>query len=319
MTEQEEEAARLEIEKLMEDGVAALEDEQYELAAEIFRRVVQRAPFRHDAREYLAFALDQQLARNSGSESRADPRAIAFSSAAAATTSRSRPARFRLPGWLMASALAAAVFVVAVVALGHRYDLRGWVQSLGKPAVNPVVQKIEARFEEADDAVARGRFDEALELLKGARELAAKLDPPDPKLVESKIAEVYAARAHSFAAKRNYDRALEVALEGLTHDPGQAELNFIVGKCYERKGIAAITNRKLAQSKEYFKKAVEALEKAVAADPENLEALDLLAGCYTKVNQETKALETWQRICDIAPDSREGRRARDFLRSRRGF
>ena len=52
-------AAVAEIDRMVEDGIAALEEERYEAAADLFRRVVRRAPFRHDARDYLAFALEQ--------------------------------------------------------------------------------------------------------------------------------------------------------------------------------------------------------------------------------------------------------------------
>jgi len=317
VTDQEEAAARAEVDRMIEDGLAALEDEQYELAAEIFRRVIQRAPFRHDARDYLAFALDQQFARESGRiPSRRVNGAVGMSSAAAATSSRARPARIHFPVKLAATVLAVALFVIAVVTVANQLNLRDLVGgSGGKPSASPVMEKIAEKMKRADGALIKGRFDEALQILDDALKDAEQLDPPDTKPVEQKIAEVYATMAEHHVSKSNYTKALEAALEGLTHDASNAQLNYLVGLCYFRKGLDSASRNNLVESRRYFRKASEALEKAIEAEPSHLPALDYLAKSYIKINLPSKAIATWKKIIRLAPESREAKTARDYLRT----
>lgn len=324
----EEDAARAKIDQMVEDGIAALEDEQFEVAAELFRRVVRRAPFRHDARDYLAFALDQQLAREHGRPTvRRVNGAIGTSSAAAATSSHPRPKSFRFPVWLGAGVLALALFVVAVVAVGSRLDLRGWVGSIGKPKADPVTQRLTAEFKKADNAVADGislfknadsaagaaKFLEARAILHEARAIAEELNPPDPQMVEDRIAEVYAAEALAHDSMRNYKRAFEAAEAGIKHNASLADLHYAIGHYYEREALEAASGGKKDEKDRLNKKAIEALEKAVAGDPTHLPSLKLLGDCYSRTNQLSKALETWKRINKEAPASREAQIARNFL------
>lgn len=316
MSENQEETAQSEVDQMVEDGLAALEDEQFEVATELFRRVIQRAPFRHDARDYLAFALDRQFARESGRTKTGRARAVlGSSSAAAATSGRARPARIRFPAWLSAGALALVIFVVTVVALARRYDLREWVRDLGKPPTHPVAEQIAADLQKADSAATRQQFDEALKILSGARETAASLDPPDPKLVEDKIAEVYAAKAEFLRSKQNYPKALEAAQEGLKYNASLPQLNYLLGFCYFQQGLDASNRENPAESRRSYERASRALEKAVDGDPSHLRALDCLAKSYIKINKPTKAVETWKRIIKQASGSREAKAARDYLRT----
>lgn len=321
----EEDAGRSEIDGIMERGVAALEGERYDVATELFRRVIQRAPFRLDARNYLAVALDRQFARGENGQAgsrRAGAAVDVASSATAATSGRARATRVRFPVWLAVVSLAVTAVAVGgvagVVSYLRRHNVREWVDKIGKPKpppVEPAVEQIAADLKKADAAVAREQFDEALGILTKTREAAASLNPPDPKPVENKIAEVYGAKAGAFYSKENYDKALEAAQDGLKYNDVSPQLNYLAGRCYERKGMHSRSNNDTGQARQYFEKACEALERVVATDPNHLPAYDLLGKTYSRFN-EIKAIETWKRIVHLSPDSPEGKTARNYLQFR---
>jgi tetratricopeptide (TPR) repeat protein len=321
----EEDAGRSEIDGIMERGVAALEGERYDVATELFRRVIQRAPFRLDARNYLAVALDRQFARGENGQAgsrRAGAAVDVASSATAATSGRARATRVRFPVWLAVASLvvtAAAVGGVAgVVSYLRRHNVREWVDKIGKPKpppVEPAVEQIAADLKKADAALAREQFDEALGILTKTRELAASLNPPNPAPVENKMAEVYSAKAAAFYSKENYDKALEAAQDGLKFNDTSVALDYLVGRCYERKAMHAFSNNDKPQGRRFCEQACEALEKTVRADPGHLPALDLLGKTYSKFN-EIKAIETWRQIVKQAPDTPEGKTARNYLQFR---
>lgn len=316
---EEDDTARAEIDRDMERGLAALEKEQYDVAGELFRRVIQRAPFRHDARNYLAFALDRQFSAESGQP---PPKRLGSmttaSSAAAAASGRARASRIRFPMWLMLGAIVVTALVIVAASVVTNYG-RSWIENWSKPAApraHPANEKLTAELKKADDAVQREQFDEALQILEAARPVAASLDPPDPKVIEDQIAMVYAAKARSFCSKENYDKALETAEEGLKHNDSLTQLNYVVGLCYERKGVQAASSNDKEKAHSLYEKSCRSLEKAVTAEPHNLLALDLLGKTYSKFGDEIKAIETWRRILKEAPESPEGRNARNYLESR---
>jgi len=320
----ENDTGRSQIDEIMDRGIAALEREQFDVAAELFRQVMQRAPFRLDARNYLAVALDGQFSREDGQTNGRHPATMVAtaSSAAAAASGRSRATRVRFPVWLAAAAIAITALaigaVAAVVSYTRHHGVRTFIENLNKPKappVNPALEQIAADFKKADSAAAREQFDEALDLLRKTRETAAGLTPPDTRAVDDRIAEVSAAKATAFYSKGNYDKALDAALEGLKLSDASPQLNFLAGRCYERKAMQAFSNNDKVQGRSLCEKACEALEKTVKADPANLAALDLLGKTYSKFN-EIKAIETWRLIVKQAPDTPEGKTAKNYLQFR---
>jgi tetratricopeptide (TPR) repeat protein len=320
-----EDTGQSEIDQIMDRGIAALESRQYDVAAELFRRVIQRAPFRLDARNYLAVAFDQQFNRDDsqvGSKRAMIASTGGASSAVAAASGRARATRVRFPIWLVVASIVTTALVIGLVAgvvsYARQHSIRAWVENLSRPKtppVNPVLEQIAADLKKADNAVGREQFDEALELLRKTREVAAALTPPDPKPIENKIAEVYAAKVGAFYSKENYDKALEAAQDGLKYNDVSPQLHYLAGRCYERKGMHSRSNNDTAQARQYFEKACEALEKVVAADPNHLPAYDLLGKTYSRFN-EIKAIETWKRIVKLSPDSPEGKTAKNYLQFR---
>lgn len=319
----EEDAARAEVDRIMEEGLAALEKEQYDVAAERFRRVVQRAPFRQDARDYLAFIIQRQL-NNAGSGGRVAPQrqsplpTTGVAPSITPTRIRKRVSHLRFPMWLVATGIVLALVVIVVATTAPRFDFRGWVQNLNKPTpppVNPAAEKLADELKRVDGAIQREQFDEALRILEGARQTALSLNPPDPKPVEDKVAQVWAARAEILISKQNYAKAIEAVQEGLKHNESLSQLNYLLGLCYFQQGLDAAARNDRAQSTALYQQAAPALEKAVQADPSHLRALDRLANCYRKINEPTKAVETWKRIIHQAPESHEAKVARDYLRS----
>lgn len=319
------ERATDDIDQLMDDGLAALEDEHYELAAEIFRRVVQVAPFRHDARDYLALALDQQFS-DSGSRGPQLKKnsAIGTSSAAAASTSRSRPIGLRVPMWLVAGACAVALFAFVALVVFPKLNLGGWIEGMTKkttPTENSgLPAAIAGEVKKAESALERGAFDEAIGVLRAIRESdeAADLELGKKRIIDRKIGDAYAKKGQEKFDAKNWDRALSAAEQGLELDPDSASLNLLAGNCYERKAIAAISERNDEDKLRYYSKAVEHLERTLKADSQNLQAMDLLAGAYIKVGRETDAVRTWDKIINMAPDSLEATKAKNYKASR-GF
>lgn len=316
----EEDTGQSEIDQIVEQGLRALEKEQYDLAAEIFRRVVQRAPFRHDARSYLALALDGQFGREGGSATAKRPSTIAVTSSMAAASGHLRATRLRFPIWLLITSIALTCLVIATVSIFVSYvrqhGIQQWVERISKPRtppVNPAQEQLAADLKKADAIVMREQYDEALDLLHKRREAAAALNnPPDLKGVDEKIAEVYAAKAGAFYAKANHDKALETAQEGLKSNDSSIPLNYLIGRCYVSKAMQSLSNNDTVQGRQYCEKAAEALEKVVAADPNHLPALELLGKTYSKFNV-IKAIEVWRRIVSRAPDSPEGKNAKNYL------
>lgn len=312
-----------EVDQLMDRGLQALETEQYDAAADLFRRVVQRAPFRHDARRYLALALDRQFSHGSGAAAARSPAPTDGPSSVATVSGRARPTRIRFPIWVVAVSIAITALAIGSVALVVSYlrehGIGQWVTNLSKPkgtAASPALEQILADMKKADSAVTREQYDEALNLLSKTRETAAALNnPPDLKRVEEKIADVSAAKAGAFFSKENYDKALEAAQEGLKYSESSIPLNYLTGRCYERKAMHAFSANDKTQGRAHCEKACEVLEKVVKADPDHLPALDLLGKTYSKFN-EIKAIETWRRIVKQAPDSPEGRAAKNYLQFR---
>ncbi|MBM3334854.1 tetratricopeptide repeat protein [Candidatus Sumerlaeota bacterium] len=313
----EENNSAYEIDQYVEKGLAALEREQYDAAAEIFRRAVQRAPFRHDVRDYLAFALDRQFSREGiQPEARLPGQVGSSSSAAAVASGRPRATRVRFPLRTMIAAMTAAALVLAVIVVARSVNLSGLREKIAKPRASAGAKQITDALARADNAVGRGQWDEALQILQSARGQVAASDPSNAAAVESQIAEVYAARARSFFDKHNYDKAFEVAQEGLKRNPNSPPLNLIVGQYYEREGNT-VRVRDKAQARALWEKACEALSKTIAADPRNLEALDLLGKTYSRFDDLTKAINTWKRIVELAPDSSQAEKARNYLKTYR--
>jgi len=320
----EEDAARTEVDRIMEEGLAALEKEQYDVASERFRRVVQRAPFRQDARNYLAFVIQRQLNNAGAGGGRVTPQrqsplpTTGIAPTITPTRLRKRVSHIRFPMWLVVTGVVLALILIGVAVTARHFNFRGMVQNINRPTpppANPAADKLADELKRVDGAIQREQFDEALKLLEGARQTALSLNPPDPKPVEDKIAQVWAARAETQISKQNYAKAIEAAQEGLKHNESLAQLNYLVGLCCFQQGLDATARNDRAQSTALYQQAVQALEKAVQADPTHLRALDRLANCYRKINEPTKAVETWNRIIHQAPESREAKVARDYLRS----
>ncbi|MCX8037269.1 MAG: tetratricopeptide repeat protein [Candidatus Sumerlaeia bacterium] len=320
----DEEAMRAEVDRLMESGWAALENQQYEQAADLFRRIMQRAPFRQDARQGLALALQRQMATENGRTSTPSNGTGTPLVTAASTTGRgpARATRIRVRLWPLVWALVGTTAVVTAASIVYQYG-RHWIEGSHRPARpapagHPALEKIGDDLRRADNALGREQYDEALRILESARLTALSFDPPDTMTVALKMAAVYAAQAQAFYRKENYDKALEAALEGLKHNPSLAQLHYVVGQSYERKGLHAASANDTVRARTFYQQAAEALEKCVAADPEFLAAWDLLGKTYARFD-EVKAIETWQKIVRRAPDTPEGKKARDYLEGRRGF
>ncbi len=320
----DEEAMRAEVDRMMESGLAALDNQQYEVAAELFRRIMQRAPFRQDARQALAVALQRQMAAVTEQSAAASNGNGVPLVTAASTTGRgpARPTRIRVRLWPLLWALVGTAAVIAAASIVYQYG-RQWIEGARRPARaasvgNPVLEKIGEDLRRADNAVGREQYEEALRILENARLTALSFDPPDTMTVALKMASVYAAQAQAFYRKENYDKALEAALEGLKHNPTLAQLHYVAGQSYERKGLHAASANDTVRARGFYQQAAEALEKCVEADPEFLAAWELLGKTYARFD-EVKAIETWQKIVRRAPDTPEGKKARDYLEGRRGF
>ena len=318
MPNEEEESAGSDVDHMMENALASLDAGQFEEAAELFRQVVRVAPLRHDAREYLALALDRQLAQEIGEEPPASRPAPPLPAETGEPPRRIRRAGTHVSLWTLAIATGLLVLVVAVVAgsaVVRHMDFSGWIKPTEKDrpvaAVRPENRVVTEAVMRADIAITRQAFDEALTVLRQAR-ATSQIDARDARQLDDKMGDVFAARAESHIAKLNYDKALESADEGLQISSASVRLNYIVGVCYERKGIYA---QKKDERQEFFNRAVGALETAVAEDPDNLRALELLANVYTKIFQPAKAIEIWDRIISIAPTSPEARKARGYKQS----
>jgi tetratricopeptide (TPR) repeat protein len=310
---------------MMQEAVSALEQQQFVMAAEIFRRVVQTAPFRHDAREFLAYTIDQLMAHETGQPPPSVKAAYRPNGNGGGMTvptvangePAAAPAR-RVPIRLFL-AVAALVLIGAggygVLAVARRIDFGRIFKSAapgantptpGRPAVNRTVEEALAK---ADDASAAGQFEQAV------TDLTALLTPSLPaesaKRIHAKIGDVFAAKSDGYLEKHNYERALEVANEGLKQHADSPRLNYLVGRCYERLAV----NGPDKERQGHFRKSIAALEKASGLEANNYETLYQLARVYYKVNETGKAMEMWKNIIRLDPDSPKAKDAKDLLRS----
>ncbi len=98
--------------------------------------------------------------------------------------------------------------------------------------------------------------------------------------------------------QRRFDEALAY-FEAANDREESAGVHYMMGSIYLAKGQADL--------------AVEHLEKTLALEPSNAQALVQLTKTYALGNQREKALQTVRRLLEIAPDHPEGRGLLDAL------
>ena len=142
--------------------------------------------------------------------------------------------------------------------------------------------------------------------------------PADRRVIDRKIGEAYARKGQEKFDTQNWDRALSAAEEGLELDPESEGLNYLAGKCYERKAMDALSKRNDEDRLRYYGKTVEHLEQALKSNPRSIRTMDLLADSYMRIGRETDAVRLWDKIINLAPESLEASKAKGYKASR-GF
>ena len=319
--------------KWEQEARTACETSDWARAIVCYRRALQLAPFASELREAFENALEQQIreklrrekagkapAKRAAAVAEPDEDEDDFASAKPARSVRTRPTRdegwgFTLPRQktMLAAACLAAVltmggFFATAMATGW---LRDKIETTGSSevAAPAVPAALQAKLDMAATQLKAGRRDEAI---KTYRDAAKAFPTESDTAVAPALADALEESGASNLKLKRYDSAIKALEEAtdLQADKGLHWVNY--GRAlreYARSSSVTSSTRK----KELLSKAEVAFNKALSLAPADSGALFGLAQVYDARSNRAKAMETYEKLVALAPESMEGKMAKDNL------
>lgn len=304
------------IDGLIEEGVEALEAEDFARAVQCFREALQLAPMRNDVRQMLAIALDRQVIAgrsNIAPESNAEEQKRRRKKEEPRQTGAKQPARRSVFPCLILSLLFLILCLVGVALFViFREPIIETIKTKLPSEIQPIPPKEKEALllaEAAESYFRQQRYDEAVENL----EKALALDPPSKDKIKERLALIYKTQGDQLYDKEQYLSSALAYDKAVSHRPDNPDYLYDAGWAYYRHGLKEQISRKPSQK--HFTRAKECFDKALELKPDYLRAYQGLARVYIRMNQPDQAARIYRKIIEIAPDSGEAEEAERQLKT----
>jgi tetratricopeptide (TPR) repeat protein len=170
------------------------------------------------------------------------------------------------------------------------------------PIVREAVQAINRRIDEAlavlRDPVRRQEYDKLL-----AQRSARGADELQKRVAQRSIAEHNFARAKELSAGGDYYGAIVLLKQAVEFAPEHAEAWYLLGACQER-------------NPKWHREAAESYQRALAIDPNFVDALISLGDLYRVEGLSSRAQSCYEDVLKIAPENQEAKRRLQALKKR---
>lgn len=170
------------------------------------------------------------------------------------------------------------------------------------PIVRDAVQSIKRRIDEAlavlRDPVRRAEYDKLL-----AQRSARGADELQKRVAQRSIAEHNFSRARELSISGDYYGAIVLLKQAVEFAPEHAEAWFLLGACQER-------------NPKWRREAAESYQRALAIDPNFVDALISLGDLYRGEGLTSRAQSCYEDVLKIAPENQEAKRRLQALKKR---
>jgi tetratricopeptide (TPR) repeat protein len=178
-----------------------------------------------------------------------------------------------------------------------RYDA-----STFPPIVRDSVQAINRRVDEAlavlKDPVRRAEYDRLL-----AQRSARGADELQKRVAQRSIAEHNFAKARELSVAGDYYGAIVLLKQAVEFAPDHAQAWYLLGACQER-------------NPKWHREAAESYQRALAIDPNFVDALISLGDLYRSEGLTSRAQSCYEDVLKIAADNQEAKRRLQALKKR---
>jgi len=170
------------------------------------------------------------------------------------------------------------------------------------PIVRDSVQAINRRIDEAlamlKDPIKRQEYDKLL-----AQRSARGADELQKRVAQRSIAEHNFARARELSVAGDYYGAIVLLKQAVEFAPEHAEAWYLLGACQER-------------NPKWHREAAESYQRALAIDPNFVDALISLGDLYRSEGLTSRAQSCYEDVLKIAPENQEAKRRLQALKKR---
>ncbi len=170
------------------------------------------------------------------------------------------------------------------------------------PIVRDSVQAVNRRIDEAlamlKDPVKRQEYDRLL-----AQRSARGADELQKRVAQRSIAEHNFARARELSVAGDYYGAIVLLKQAVEFAPDQAQAWYLLGACQER-------------NPKWLREAAESYQRALAIDPNFVDALISLGDLYRGEGLASRAQSCYEDVLQIAAENQEAKRRLQALKKR---
>jgi len=178
-----------------------------------------------------------------------------------------------------------------------RYDA-----STFPPIVRDSVQTINRRIDEAlavlKDTIRRQEYDRLL-----AQRSARGADELQKRVAQRSIAEHNFAKARELSVAGDYYGAIVLLKQAVEFAPDHAQAWYLLGSCQER-------------NPKWHREAAESYQRALAIDPNFVDALISLGDLYRSEGLTSRAQSCYEDVLQISPDNQEAKRRLQAFKKR---
>lgn len=189
-----------------------------------------------------------------------------------------------------------AQILAAADAIRARYDAATYPPIL-RDSVVAINRKIDEAAETLKDATRRASYDKLLHS-RGGREGSLQ-----QRMMQRTIADQNTARAKELAIQGDYYGAIVLLKQALHFVPDNADAWYLLGACQEH-------------NPRWRRDAAESFQKALALDPNNVEALISLGDLYRSEGLSTRAQTCYEDALKISPEADQAKRRLQALKKK---
>ncbi|MFW6255290.1 MAG: tetratricopeptide repeat protein [Candidatus Sumerlaeota bacterium] len=297
----------MDVDKLVEEALECLEDEEYERARQLLKQAATVAPLRTDIRNYLQAAIARKPVDSSGIPD-IDAESAAAESGSGSAVKHHLVLIFSLIIlMLLLAGLAVGGWWLATHDGGLSDIIPGAkVTPTPSPTPDPLSTEQRKMLTDARAYADAGNYAEAVKAMDAFLNTA----PPQPDLYASDAGQWNYEAAMENYKNRDYSAAIARARRAIELSDDVPEYHFLVGQILFRRGRLSSGSER----REDLEAARQALTKTTELDPEYLKAYDILAKTQIALGDKMEGVQTYYKIIQTAPDSPEARQAQDDLK-----
>lgn len=216
--------------------------------------------------------------------------------------------------FLMAAALYAGISLVLLGAA------QGMISYVLRPAELPEIptapslpEEVTSALDRATQALAEADPRRAIGILEAVEED----HPAQYQLISGALARAWRSAGNQELDRRDYPKAAEAFGTATRLDPHNADNWIELGRSYREHG-RSLQSRDQRQAERLLVRAQDAYERALEVSKDDPAALIGLAQTLTFLGNRNDAVARYERVLELAPDSREAGLARQHLRQLTG-